>query len=400
MRAKTRLYAIAAVVLMLAPSVLPAAVAASSGGGDGGEGDEDATLEWHVRKKGKLPMALYRSSAVWTGDRAYIFSGRVYEGMVQTILEFAPSTGVIVEKGARVPTGRIMSTAAWLPPYAYIFGGQNLTILDEVLRYHPATDSIEVLPYRLPEPRMGASAVAVDGAIYVIGGRNETEHIAEVLRFHPLNGTFEVMPDMPVQGGGRAAMTDGDHIYLFGGCGSTGNDTVFILDADTGTSEMLDIDLGYGYYWATGAWTGTSALIFGGNDFTRTIGHFLEFTPDAKGGGDLRRIGGLPHPIELAVSFFDEGTGKAYLLGGRSTEDPSSAIYVIKLEDAGSGVEVTATGVAAVVVIMAFTITVVLIQDHIRAKGRTSRPPRGEASRRETEKGAENGRGPKRKEGL
>lgn len=359
---RNNLLVIAVTAMMLLP-IVPKAVLASSGDGDS---DKETVVSWEMAAHStKLPQAVYRSSLAWTGEKAYIFTGRVQEGMVETIYEFDPSTGDIIEKRAKMTRPRIMSTAAWLSPYAYIFGGQDMTgIQDEIMRYDPVKDMVEVLPYRMPTPRMGASAITVGEFIYVIGGRNLTEHISEVIRFDPKTGDIERLPDMPATGGGRAGVTDGDMIYLFGGCGSSENETVFELDPNSGRSELLDTHLAYGYYWTTGVWTGETALIFGGNDFKTTIDHHLEFTPDDKGGGKIEVIGKLPKPLELATSFYDAGSGKAYLLGGRSTELPSDTIYVVnKVEkEPTAKIHVSPEGLAVVVGLMVFTIAIVAFQ--------------------------------------
>lgn len=366
---KLTVLVVAAVLLCTPVSQM---VQATGGGND--DGDEGGS--WQITKFGtKLPQTIYRASLAWTGEKAYLFTGRVQEGHVRTIYEFDPASGDIVERKAQISRGREMSTAAWLAPYAYIFGGMNSSgMLDEIVRYDPARDVAEVLPYHMPTPRMGASAVAVGDHIYIIGGRNLTEHMAEVLRFDPRTGGIDRMQDMPVNGGGRSALTDGERIYLFGGCGSCENETVFELESNSGRSRLLDTHTDIGYYWSTGVWTGGTALVFGGNDFAQTLDQFLEFTPDGKGGGTIEQIGRLPKPIELATSFFDERSGKAFLLGGRFTELPSDTIYVIThAGDQVPELHISAEGIAIVVGLMAFTVAVVVYQSISEKKGRGRR---------------------------
>jgi N-acetylneuraminic acid mutarotase len=294
------------------------------------QGTQADSEKWVVKKlDSDLPLALYRSSTAWTGDKAYIFSGRDSSGHKISVLEFDPSSGVVTLKGATLPTGRIMATATYLGNYAYIFGGQDVEngILDEILRYDPNTDTVETMQTRLPEVRMGSSAVAVGESIYVIGGRNETLHVDTIFKFTPGNGTITTVGHMPVPGGGRVAVYDGKRVLLFGGCG-TGDTPSYIHEFDPVTSQVrrLDVRMPSCIYWTTGIWTGKEVLIFGGNDFQVTLDEIVKYTP-GEGDGTVEVVGKLPEPLELAVSCWDGS--RAYVLGGRSVPDASAAIYSI-----------------------------------------------------------------------
>jgi hypothetical protein len=347
------------VVMLLSLSFLPCVYASSN--------DDSETKEaWTIsRYKKDLPMAIYRASAVWTGEKAYIFSGRVEAGPIDTVIEFDPSEDQFTVKTAIFPRAREMATAAWLPPYAYIFGGSNYSdILDEVIRYDSVRDVVTVMPDRMPDVKMGASAIPIDDAIYIIGGRNQTDHTDGVYRYYPGNGTFQVMPPSPVVGGGRAAMATDKAAYLFGGCGSLPNQTSFRLDPSTGTVQQLDVGPNHGYYWATGVWTGSSALVFGGNDFEKTIDQVLEFHPEEGKDGTIKNVGKLPKPLELATSVYDPGSARAFIFGGRSTEHASKAVYVVEKGTVTDDVEVTPQQIMVVVLLMAFVIVVVIYQSY------------------------------------
>ena len=350
----------ALIVAMLLIVLYSPTIYASSG--NDGEGTEVWTI---TRYKKDLPMAIYRASAVWTGEKAYIFSGRVEEGPVDTVIEFDPSKDQFTVQDAIFPRAREMATAAWVPPYAYIFGGGNYSdILDEVIRYDPERDVITVMPHRMPDVKMGASAIAMGDAIYVIGGRNHTVHTDTVFKYYAGNGTFQVLPPHPVAGGGRAAMASDDVAYLFGGCGSRPNETSFKLDSSTGTVRQLNVGFDYGYYWATGIWTGTSALVFGGNDFKKTLDQVLEYHPDGGKDGTIENIGKLPKPLELAASVYDAESGRGYIFGGRSTELASKAVYMVEKGTVTDDVEVTPQQIMTVVMLMAFVIVVVIYQSY------------------------------------
>jgi hypothetical protein len=331
---------------------------------------------WDLKaSSSKLPYAVYRGGSVWTGSKEYIISGRTDEQQVETIIEFDPSTGSSVVKAAHLPKARVMMGAAWLAPYAWVFGGQNLsTILDDVVRYDPAADKVEVMPYKLPYTRVGLTAVTVGDAILLIGGRNETDYFSTVWRFYPSNGSFVELNPTPVKGGGRTGVFTGDKVYLFGSCINAKGHDVMAIDPFADTSSQIDVGEPRNFYWSSSAWTGTSAIIFGGNNYNTTIDQFLEFTPTTSGKGDLKSIGKLSVPIENSAAFYDKASNKAYLLGGRSTTKGLSTIYVIS-KKGSTPLEVTPERALLVLGLMGFTIAVVLLQSRFQKPDRDAGIP-------------------------
>jgi len=251
-----------------------------------------------------------------------------------------------------------------------VFGGQNLsTILDDVIRYDPAADKVEVMPYKLPYTRVGLTAVTVGDSILILGGRNETDYFSTVLRFYPGNGSFVPLNPTPVKGGGRTGVFTGDKVYLFGSCINAKGHDVMEIDPAVDSSQQIDVGPPRNFYWSSGVWRGSSALIFGGNNYNTTIDQFLEFTPATGGKGDLKSIGKLPVPIENSAAFYDTSTKKAYLLGGRSTTKGLSTIYVFS-KKTSSSVEITPERSLLVLGLMGFTIAVVLLQSKFQKPDR------------------------------
>src|ERR1051326_4213898 len=63
---------------------------------------------------------------------------------------------------AHLPTARRYTSAVWTGQYAYVFGGWSTsgnTPGYEVLRYDPANDAIRVMNASLPTARWGTSAI-------------------------------------------------------------------------------------------------------------------------------------------------------------------------------------------------------------------------------------------------
>ena len=338
---------------MLLFASMPLAVDATSSGNG---------ARWGYKVIGaKLPYGAYRSSIAWSGEKAYIMTGRDTDELKGTIIEFDPAKGTTRIMGARMEP-RIMSTGTWFGDaatgHAYIFGGQkkgNMT--DEILMFDPRDDNVTVLPSRLPEATMGASAVSDGNYIYVIGGRNVTQHTPAVSKFDPATGAVTSIPSMPKAGGGRGAVWTGNSIYLFGNCESgIALSDVHLYDPATG-GHPVHVGPVRGFYWTTAAWTGSSALVFAGNNYTRAFDGVWEFVPgDDPLTGTFEQVAKLPQPMDLGVSFYDEAGGAAYYLGGENTTmNGSTAIYEFTKSDAASGGmqmssrSVTVLGVLAVV---------------------------------------------------
>lgn len=345
-------------IMLLACTAMPFV---TSGASDG---------KWTVSKLDKkLPYPVYRASMVWTGERAYIFSGRTDASEVDSIIEFDPATGQSGIKNAKVPKARIMAAAAWLDPYAYIFGGSNMsTVLDDVVRYDPATDTIKEMPYKMPYNRVGLTAVSVGDSIVLMGGKNDTAYKTSVLRFYPGNGSFVKLQAPLIQGGGRTGVFSGDKVYLFGICPNAPNVTVLEVHPMNGTSLKLDVGPDRNFYWSSSAWTGISALIFGGDDYLVAMDEVLEFTPTTSGKGEVKTVGKLPQPIENSVAFYDTDNGKAYLLGGRGKTEGLKDILVFS-RDGSASTEVTPERAFLVIGLMGFVVIVVAVQAQLKRRG-------------------------------
>jgi N-acetylneuraminic acid mutarotase len=274
-----------------------------------------------------------------------------------------------------------MSSAAYVEPYAYIFGGMNFSdVLDDVIRYDTRGDTLAVMPYTMPEERAGSTAVVFDGAVYIIGGKNETGHTSTPFKFHPSNGTFEELPQLPVPWGGGTSVATDDAIYVFGSGHLTKEQMTMELDPVTGRSRLLDVKVDFSYYWATAVWTGDTALVMGGSDYTSSMDLVREFTPGKDGDGKFEKVATLPKALELATSVFDSKKGKAFLFGGRTGDQGSDKVYVIEKggEDDGG---LSPGRVGAAIGIMAFVIVVVIIQSYLKS----GEPPKEEREKESDE---------------
>ncbi len=177
-----------------------------------------------------LPGPRAYTSAVWAGDAAYIFGGisgaRLTPTFHDEIVRFDPATGSMDVMDARLPSGRSGTSAFWDGSHAYIIGGSSTlsTLLDEIVRYDPATDTLEVLSAALPYPRARTSVAYHDGVASIFGGTTGGPLYEErnIIRFDVAAGTVaasgQALPDFPhvwEELDETTAFHDGSNAYVY-----------------------------------------------------------------------------------------------------------------------------------------------------------------------------------------
>jgi len=151
-----------------------------------------------VELSGKLPVACYGISAVWSSsqNKIYIFGGSDGIGPLAQIVSFDPSGETAVNSGKTLPSARMETSSVWddLDNVAYIIGGDDGgTYLDEIVKFNPNPPSVSKLgTVALPGKRKGTSAVWDPGAkvAYIFGGLSSGPgYLNDILRFDPKEGT-------------------------------------------------------------------------------------------------------------------------------------------------------------------------------------------------------------------
>ncbi|MEO7802994.1 MAG: kelch repeat-containing protein, partial [Actinomycetota bacterium] len=192
------------------------------------------------------------ASAVWDGrDRpeagcpggcAYVFGGYYFEGanrFVNQIVRYNPTTDTTAISTSQLPAGltpetnaRCCSAAAWdsSDSVAYLFGGQRTNASNIIFRFDPTADQLAIVATRLPRTLQIASAVTDgQGNFYVIGGTDSTAGTSdEIIRFKPATGALDVVAFLPERVGGTSAVWTGTSALVFGGqtTGVTITDTI------------------------------------------------------------------------------------------------------------------------------------------------------------------------------
>ena len=165
---------------------------------------------------GRLPVPRSDLSAVSVGACAYVLAGYDGQGTVGPILKTRDGTSfkelakmpVPVRYAAVVPRGQMI----------YSFGGEDSSGQDSdvIQRVDTATGRTSILGH-LPGPLAHASAVALDGRIYLLGGRLSGATTDQILRFDPATGSSTVVGHLPAPLQNAAAAVIGGVGYLVGG---------------------------------------------------------------------------------------------------------------------------------------------------------------------------------------
>ena len=165
---------------------------------------------------GRLPVARSDLSAVTVGDRAYVLGG--YDGRETVGAILQTSDGTKIKTIARLPVPVRYPAVVARGSKVYAFGGEESSGADTttIQMLDTTTGRVSVVGH-LPGPLAHASAIELDGRIYVIGGRLDGSTTDQVLRFDPARGTAAPAGRLPSPVQNAAAGVVGGVGYLIGG---------------------------------------------------------------------------------------------------------------------------------------------------------------------------------------
>ena len=168
---------------------------------------------------GKLPGPRSDHVAVTVGTRAYILGG--YDGSAITPSVLSTTDGTSFETVGNLPVPVRYPAFAVVGRTVYLFGGvansQAGTDTAAVQALDTTTGTITTVA-QLPASLSHASAVSLDGKIYVLGGYvNNTKLSDQILRFDPATKSTTLVGKLPVPLSDAAAAVVGGNGYLVGG---------------------------------------------------------------------------------------------------------------------------------------------------------------------------------------
>lgn len=132
-------------------------------------------------------------------------------------------TGLVAAQGwqprAPMPTPRRGATAVTLNGKVWVIGGMQTghSTLDVVEVYDPQNNSWDTSQPHLLNSRGNATARVWNGKIYLFGGRHDFNLVSEVEMFDPAAGQWQVVSSLPTPRFGAASVVVDSAIWIIGG---------------------------------------------------------------------------------------------------------------------------------------------------------------------------------------
>jgi hypothetical protein len=170
---------------------------------------------------GHLPAALSDLSAISLGGAAYVLGG--YDGQQPSAAVYRTADGRSFSTVGRLPTAVRYTAIAALGTRIYAFGGELSTgaDTDTIQEYDTGTGRASVAGH-LPQAVAHASAVVLNGVIYVLGGRRNGVASDRILRFDSSQHSLAPAGRLPAPVFDAAAGTVSGVGFLAGGIGEQG----------------------------------------------------------------------------------------------------------------------------------------------------------------------------------
>jgi hypothetical protein len=190
------------------------------------------------RTPGHLGVAVHDSAGAVIGNRFFVFGG----GSFDTVSLVQASSGGSATDAARLPEARSDLSAAALNGTTYIVGGFDGTAMTPAIL--ATTDGVSFRPVaQLAIPVRYAAVAGVGGALWVVGGVTSTAEggTAEtdaVQKVDLLSGRVTITSRLPQPiGHATALILDGQMFVLGGRSGTTPSAVIYRLDPASGTLE-------------------------------------------------------------------------------------------------------------------------------------------------------------------
>ncbi len=184
---------------------------------------------------GQLPQPRSDAQAVTVGRTAYVVGG--YDGTVADPQVLSTTDGRSFHVVTSLPVPVRYPAVAALGRMIYVFGGQEVGggagAVNVIQRIDTTSGKIEVVGH-LPQALFGASAVTLNGAVYVAGGSTGPSDSGAIYAFDPATGRALVAGHLIAPLSNAAVATVAGTAWLVGGeAGSTPTATVQMLKPNT-----------------------------------------------------------------------------------------------------------------------------------------------------------------------
>ncbi|MGQ0537050.1 MAG: Kelch repeat-containing protein, partial [Methanobacteriota archaeon] len=265
-----------------------------------------------VTSLASLPKGRYATSAAGNATAMFVFGGCCAPGRLGDIVKFDPVANTTTTVSA-LPSPRHGTSAAWNGTHAFAFGGYDGNLLDQIVRFDPATNAVTVMGGKLPAAGYGTVAVANGTKLYVFGAGNR------VLEYETTTDAATVKA--PITVAWPAAAWHAGSAYVLGGIvsGAASSDIVR-YDPVTDTVVSMQGRLPSPRYGAAAVSDGAYVYVLGGVGAEREI---VRYDPVADEAIPMY-WGALPANRSLGGVVW--ANDSAYLLGGTSSAEPNQTL--------------------------------------------------------------------------
>jgi len=292
-------------------------------------------------------------------DKAYIFGGLQADGsLLDSVLEYDLATNTVITLPDSLPVSMSMASAIYDPQSesAYIFGGQLLGyMLSSVLRFDVVQQKvITTAATTLPVACSGTSVVHIpdQNKVYIFGGLGQeelqTRLLSQIIEFDLRNHTaITLAAELPSERYGTAAVYVPSQAtaYVLGGQQgpyALPNIVAFDVSHQTVTDKTVAVDARIG---ASGVYVPASqeVYLFGGGSGAQATSSILVYHMDGETADLLPAT--LPISRTDTAAAFVSVTNQAYVFGGLRPGRPDRYFADIYRFDTATKAVITASAV-------------------------------------------------------
>ncbi len=187
----------------------------------------------------RLPEPRRQAGVVTLNGRVGLFGGDAGGRRLSSIVWVDLVAYGVTTAGVTLEAPASGVTAEWVPSSKaiYLFGGQTADGLsDAAQRYEPATDTIQVLPIRMPVKRHSMTGAVAHDKVFLFGGLDEAGAASDQIHvFDPTSGTTATLAatlPAPRARMARAPGLDGTLLLIGGDDGNTAIPSADIAEFD------------------------------------------------------------------------------------------------------------------------------------------------------------------------